>query len=60
MAGTAQQARRMAYELPLGRDAAAVQQRIEAAEKLLERLFTVPGSRSAWTCCSTWYRWLAT
>jgi hypothetical protein len=45
MAGTAQQARRMAYELPLGRDAAAVQQRIEAAEKLLERLFTVPGTR---------------
>jgi hypothetical protein len=45
MAGTAQQARRMAYELPLGRDAAAVRQRIEAAERLLERLFTVPGTR---------------
>jgi hypothetical protein len=45
MAGTAQQARRMAYELPLGRDAVAVRQRIEAAERLLERLFTVPGTR---------------
>jgi hypothetical protein len=43
MAGTAQQARRMAYELPLGRDAAAVRRRIDAAEKLLERTFVVPG-----------------
>ena len=45
MAGTAQQARRMAYDLPLGRDAVAVRQRIEAAEKLLERMFTIPGTR---------------
>lgn len=43
MAGSARQARRMAPELPLGRDAAAVRQRIEMAEKLLERAFTVPG-----------------
>jgi hypothetical protein len=44
MAGTAQQARRMARELPLGRDAAAVRQRIEVMEKLLERTFTLPGT----------------
>ena len=44
MAGTAQQARRMAPELPLGRDAAAVRQRIEAIERLLERSFTLPGT----------------
>jgi hypothetical protein len=43
MAGTAQQARRMAYEVPLGRDAATVRRRIEAAEQLLERTFTIPG-----------------
>jgi hypothetical protein len=43
MAGTARQARRMTQELPLGRDAASVRQRVEAAEKLLERTFTVPG-----------------
>ena len=43
MAGTAQQARRMAPEFPLGRDAAAVRQRIDMAERLLERTFTVPG-----------------
>jgi len=43
MAGTAQQARRMAYELPLGRNARAVRQRIDAAEKLLERAFVIPG-----------------
>jgi hypothetical protein len=47
MAGTAQQARRMAYELPMGRDAAAVRQRIEAAERLLERLFTLPGTNQS-------------
>jgi hypothetical protein len=47
MAGTAQQARRMAYELPMGRDAAAVRQRIEAAERLLERMFTVPGTNQS-------------
>jgi hypothetical protein len=43
MTDTAGQTRRMARELPLGRDAASVRQRIEAAEKLLERTFTVPG-----------------
>ena len=43
MAGTAQQARRMAHDLPLGRDASAVRQRVAVAEKLLERTFTVPG-----------------
>jgi hypothetical protein len=43
MAGTAQRARRMAQELPLGRDAASVRQRVEAAERLLERTFTIPG-----------------
>jgi hypothetical protein len=43
MAGSAQQARRMAPELPLGRDAVAVRQRIELAERLLERAFIVPG-----------------
>lgn len=43
MAGTAQQARRMAREFPLGRDATSVRQRVEAAEKLLERTFTIPG-----------------
>ena len=30
--------------LPVGRDAAAVRQRIEALERLLERGFTVPGT----------------
>ena len=29
--------------LPLGRDAAAVRQRIEAMERVLERSFTIPG-----------------
>ena len=43
MAGTAQQARRMAPEFSLGRDAVAVRQRIDAAERLLERSFVVPG-----------------
>lgn len=31
--------------LPLGRDVAAVRQRIEAMEKLLERSFVIPGTR---------------
>ena len=44
MAGTAQQARRMAPEFPLGRDAASVRQRVEAIERLLERSFTLPGT----------------
>ena len=38
-------ARRMTTELPLGRDAASVRQRIEAMERLLERSFTIPGTR---------------
>jgi hypothetical protein len=45
MAGTARQARRMAPEFSFGRDAAAVRQRIEAAERLFEHLFVVPGIR---------------
>ena len=36
-------ARRMADELPLGRDAASARRRIEALEHVLERAFTVPG-----------------
>lgn len=35
-------ARRMVHELPIGRDPAAVRQRIEALERLLEGLFHVP------------------
>lgn len=34
----------IASRLPIGRDAAAVRQRIEAMEKLLERAFVVPGT----------------
>ncbi len=34
-----------AASLPLGRDAPAVRRRVEALEKLLERSFTVPGTR---------------
>jgi hypothetical protein len=44
MADTAQQTRRMAPELPFGRDAASVRQRVEAVERMLERSFTVPGT----------------
>jgi hypothetical protein len=36
-------ARRMAMELPLGRDPLSVRRRVEAMEKVLERTFTVPG-----------------
>lgn len=36
-------ARRMAAELPLGRDAASVRRRVEAMERLLERAFVIPG-----------------
>jgi len=36
-------ARRMAAELPLGRDAASVRRRIELLERVLERAFVVPG-----------------
>lgn len=35
--------RRMASELPLGRDPLSVRRRVEALEKVLERMFTVPG-----------------
>lgn len=38
-------ARRMGMELPLGNDPAAIRQRIEAMERVLERSFTVPGTR---------------
>lgn len=34
--------RRIAYELPIGRDPASVRQRVEALERLLEGLFHVP------------------
>ena len=44
MTGTANQARRMAPQLPLGRDPMSVRQRVQAAERLLERAFTVPGT----------------
>ena len=38
--------RPLGFELPgMGRDAAAVRQRLEAVEKLLERSLTVPGTR---------------
>ena len=43
MAVSAQQPRRMAAQLPLGRDATSVRQRVDAVERLLERAFTVPG-----------------
>lgn len=36
---------RIAEHLPIGRDPAAVRQRLEAMEHLLEGLFTVPGTR---------------
>jgi hypothetical protein len=35
----------MGMELPLGSDPASVRQRIEALEKVLERSFTLPGTR---------------
>ena len=40
-----QQPRRMGVEFPLGSDPAAVRQRVEALEKVLERSFTLPGTR---------------
>ena len=36
--------RRMADQLPIGRDPASVRRRVEAMETLLERAFTVPGT----------------
>ena len=38
-------ARRMVNELPLGRDAESVRRRVEAVERLLERSFTIPGTK---------------
>jgi Domain of unknown function (DUF4112) len=38
-------ARRMAAELPIGRDPASVARRVEVLEKLLERSFVIPGTR---------------
>jgi hypothetical protein len=35
----------MCSELPLGRDPASVRKRIEVVERLLERSFTVPGTK---------------
>ncbi|ODP39324.1 DUF4112 domain-containing protein [Sphingomonas turrisvirgatae] len=37
--------RGMAASLPVGRDAHAARRRVEALEKLLERSFTIPGTR---------------
>ena len=37
--------RRMGLELPLGNDPAAIRQRVEALEKVLERSFNVPGTK---------------
>ena len=39
-----EQFERIARQLPIGRDPAAVRQRLEAMEALLERAFTVPGT----------------
>jgi len=36
---------RIACRLPVGRDPAAVRQRIEAMEHVLERAFTIPGTK---------------
>jgi len=45
-APSAARPRPMGLEMPaLGRDAAAVRQRIEAMERLLERSLTIPGTR---------------
>jgi hypothetical protein len=44
MAG-ADTVRRMGLELPLGNDPAAIRQRVEALEKVLERSFNVPGTK---------------
>ena len=35
----------MVNDLPLGRDAESVRRRVEAVEKLLERSFTIPGTK---------------
>ena len=41
----AETVRRMGLELPLGRDAASVRQRVEALERVLERAFALPGTK---------------
>ena len=43
MANPQEQFEALANRLPLGRDPASVRQRIEAMERVLERLFVVPG-----------------
>ena len=43
MANSQEQFEALANRLPLGRDPASVRQRIEAMERVLERLFVVPG-----------------
>ncbi|SFF85703.1 protein of unknown function [Novosphingobium sp. CF614] len=37
--------RRLDFELPLGNDPLSIRRRIEAMERVLERAFTVPGTR---------------
>lgn len=44
MAG-AESVRRMGRELPLGNDPASIRLRVEALEKMLERGFTIPGTK---------------
>lgn len=39
------QTRRIAFEMPIGSDPASVLKRIEAVEHMLERSFTVPGTK---------------
>ena len=43
MAGPQEQFEALARSLPIGRDPASVRRRIEAMEKVLERLFVLPG-----------------
>lgn len=38
-------ARRMGLDLPVGNDPAAIRRRVELLERLLERSFTIPGTR---------------
>jgi len=38
--------RRMGLDLPTGNDPAAIRQRVETLERVLERSFTVPGTKS--------------
>jgi hypothetical protein len=43
MANTQDQFDALANRLPIGRDPAAIRQRVELLERLLERLFVIPG-----------------